>query len=171
MWISYSLFKPGYITVTVLSQVLMLLVFSLLLTLSYGDVDLCLKCTCFQKALIQPLYTVGCSHLSLQHTFPDLEKWPEYAQQQETRMAVNFDWNNIRHLKKFPHLPGIVSLSLQNNEMSKIAGSAFVELDNLKALDLSFNQLTGNLNLNDTVTLFSDFLISTPNVYVHSAIL
>jgi hypothetical protein len=86
-------------------------------------------------------------------------------------MAVNFDWNNIRHLKKFPHLPGIVSLSLQHNEMSKIAGSAFVELDNLKALDLSFNQLTGNLNLNDTVTLFSDFLIITPNVYVHSAIL
>jgi Leucine-rich repeat (LRR) protein len=28
--------------------------------------------------------------------------------------------------------------------MTKIEGSAFVELDNLKVLDLSYNQLTGN---------------------------
>lgn len=130
---------------TVRSQVLMLLIFPLLLAVSCSNIDLCLKCTCYKKAVIQPLYTVGCSHLGLQDTFPDLEQWPEYGQQQETRMAVNFDWNDIRHLKKFPHIPGIVSLSLQHNKMTKIAGSAFVELDNLKVLDLSYNQLTGNL--------------------------
>jgi Leucine-rich repeat (LRR) protein len=60
-------------------------------------------------------------------------------------MAVNFDWNDIRLLHQFPNIPGIVSLSLQHNNMVKIAGSAFVELDNLKALDLSYNQLTGNI--------------------------
>jgi len=59
-------------------------------------------------------------------------------------MAVNFDWNDIKHLKKFPNISGIVSLSLQHNKMTKIEGSAFVELDNLKVLDLSYNQLTGN---------------------------
>ncbi|KDR13450.1 Leucine-rich repeat and fibronectin type-III domain-containing protein 4 [Zootermopsis nevadensis] len=123
----------------------MLLVFPLLLAVSYGNVKLCLKCICYKKALIQPLYTVGCSHLGLQDTFPNLEQWPEYGQQEETRMAVNFDWNDIQHLKKFPHIPGIVSLSLQHNKITKIAGNAFVELDNLKVLDLSYNQLTGNL--------------------------
>lgn len=58
-------------------------------------------------------------------------------------MAVNFDWNDIKHLKKFPNIPGIVSLSLQHNKMTKIEGSAFVKLDNLQVLDLSHNQLTG----------------------------
>jgi Leucine-rich repeat (LRR) protein len=103
-----------------------------------------MKCTCNKKALFQPLYTVTCSHLNLQDTFPDLEQWPEYAQQKGTHMAVNFDWNDNTHLQRFPNIPGIVSLSLKHNNMVKIAGSAFVDLDNLKALDLSYNQLTGN---------------------------
>jgi Leucine-rich repeat (LRR) protein len=60
-------------------------------------------------------------------------------------MAVNFDWNDITHLQRFANVPGIVSLSLKHNNMVKIAGSAFVELDSLKALDLSYNCLTGNL--------------------------
>jgi hypothetical protein len=124
--------------------VLVLLVVAFLLASISGNTDLCLKCMCYKKALIQPLYTVNCSHHSLQDTFPDIEQWPEYAQQQETRMAMNFDWNDIRHLKKFPNIPGIVSISLQHNNMVKIEDSAFVQLDNLKALDLSCNQLTGN---------------------------
>ncbi|PNF22316.1 hypothetical protein B7P43_G02947 [Cryptotermes secundus] len=123
-------------------QVLTLSVLSLLLATSSGDVELCMKCMCNKKALIQPLYTVRCSHLNLHDTFPDLQQWPKYAQLKGTRMAVNFDWNNVRHLQRFPNIPGIVSLSLQHNNMVKIAGSAFVELDNLKALDLSYNQLT-----------------------------
>lgn len=124
-----------------MSQILILLFLSFLLADSSGDVELCLKCMCHKK-LIKPLYTVSCSHLGLQDTFSNLEQWPEYFRQQETRMAVNFDWNNIIHLKKFPNVPGIVSLSLQHNKMIKIEGSAFVELDNLKILDLSYNQLT-----------------------------
>jgi hypothetical protein len=113
--------------------------------------------------LIKPLYTVSCSHLDLQDTFHNLEQWPEYSRQQETRMAVNFDWNDIKHLKKFPNISGIVSLSLQHNQMTKIEGSAFVELDNLKVLDLSYNQLTGNLTYELSLTLLR-ILISTSNV-------
>ncbi|GFG35759.1 hypothetical protein Cfor_05204 [Coptotermes formosanus] len=109
---------------------------------SSGDVELCLKCVCDKKVLIKPLYTVSCSHLGLQDTFRNVGQWPEYSQQQETRMAVNFDWNDIKHLKKFPNIPGIVSLSFRHNKMTEIQGSAFVKLDNLKVLDLSYNQLT-----------------------------
>lgn len=125
-----------------MSQILALLFLSFLLADSSGDVELCLKCSCHKKVLIKPHYTVRCSHLGLQDTFRNLEQWPEYSRQQGTRMAVNFDWNDIKHLKKFPNISGIVSLSLQHNEMTKIEGSAFVELDNLKILDLSYNQLT-----------------------------
>lgn len=119
-----------------------LLFLSVLLADSSGDVEVCLKCICHKKVLIKPLYTVSCSHLGLRDTFRNLGQWPEYSQQQETRMSVNFDWNDIQHLKKFPNIPGIVSLSLRHNKMTKIEGSAFVELDNLKVLDLSYNQLT-----------------------------
>jgi Leucine-rich repeat (LRR) protein len=73
-------------------------------------------------------------------------------------MAVNFDWNNIKHLKKFPNISGIVSLSLQHNKMTKIEGSAFVELDNLKVLDLSYNQLTGNQTYELNLTLLKVFI-------------
>ena len=138
------LFLYLVVTVTVYFQILTLLFLSFLLAESSGDVELCLKCLCHKKVLIKPLYTVSCSHLGLQDTFRNLEQWPEYSQQQETRMAVYFDWNDIKHLKKFPNISGIVSLSLQHNKMTKIEGSAFVELDNLKVLDLSYNQLTGN---------------------------
>ena len=138
------LFLYLVVTVTVYFQILALLFLSFLFADSSGDVELCLKCSCHKKVLIKPLYTVSCSHLGLQDTFRNVEQWPEYSRQQETRMAVNFDWNDIRHLKKFPNISGIVSLSLQHNKMTKIEGSAFVELDNLKVLDLSYNQLTGN---------------------------
>lgn len=148
---------------TVYFQILTLLFLSFLLADSSGDVELCLKCSCHKKMLIKPLYTVSCSHLDLQDTFHNLEQWPEYSRQQETRMAVNFDWNDIKHLKKFPNISGIVSLSLQHNQMTKIEGSAFVELDNLKVLDLSYNQLTGNLTYELSLTLLR-ILISTSNV-------
>lgn len=152
------LFLYLFVTVTVYFQILTLLFFSFLLADSSGDVELCLKCSCHKKVLIKPLYTVSCSHLGLQDTFRNLEQWPEYSRQQETRMAVNFDWNNIKHLKKFPNISGIVSLSLQHNKMTKIEGSAFVELDNLKVLDLSYNQLTGNQTYELNLTLLKVFI-------------
>jgi hypothetical protein len=142
---------------------------SVLFADSSGDVELCLKCVCDKKVLIKPLYTVSCSHLGLQDTFRNVGQWPEYSQQQETRMAVNFDWNDIKHLKKFPNIPGIVSLSFRHNKMTEIQGSAFVKLDNLKVLDLSYNQLTGNQTYELNLTLLS-VLINTANVYIHSVI-
>jgi len=149
--------------VTVYFQILALLFLSFVLADSSGDAELCLKCLCHKKVLIKPLYTVSCSHLGLQDTFRNLEQWPEYSRQQETRMAVNFDWNDIKHLKKFPNISGIVSLSLQHNKMTKIEGSAFVELDNLKVLDLSYNQLTGNQTYELNLTLLR-VLIGTSNI-------
>ena len=155
---------------TVYFQILKLLFLSVLLADSSGDVEVCLKCMCHKKVLIKPLYTVSCSHLGLRDTFRNLGQWPEYSQQQETRMSVNFDWNDIQHLKKFPNIPGIVSLSLRHNKMTKIEGSAFVELDNLKVLDLSYNQLTGNKTYELNVTLLR-VLINTSNFYIYSVIL
>ncbi|XP_069675072.1 leucine-rich repeat-containing protein 15-like [Periplaneta americana] len=113
-----------------------------LVAANLGDSELCSKCTCYKKAVIQALYNINCSHLELHDTFPEVEQWPEYAIQQQTRMAVNFDWNEIHHLEKFPALPGIVSLSLRHNKMVKIDPKAFLQLDNLKTLDLSHNMLT-----------------------------
>jgi hypothetical protein len=78
-------------------------------------------------------------------------------------MAMNFDWNDIKHLRKFPNISGIVSLSFQHNKMTKIEGSAFIELDNLKVLDLSYNQLTGNQTYELNLTLLR-VLIGTSNI-------
>jgi Leucine-rich repeat (LRR) protein len=47
--------------------------------------------------------------------------------------------------------------------MTKIEGRAFVELDNLKVLDLSYNQLTGNWTLELNLTLLK-VLIGTSNI-------
>jgi len=157
------LFLYLFVTVTVYFQILTLLFLLFLLADCSGDVELCLKCSCHKKVLIKPLYTISCSHLGLQDTFRNLEQWPEYSQQKETRMAVNFDWNDIKHLKKFPNISGIVSLSLQHNKMTKIEGSAFVELDNLKVLDLSYNQLTGNRTFEINLNLLK-VLIGTSNI-------
>ena len=55
-------------------------------------------------------------------------------------------------------------------KMTKIEGSAVVELDNLKVLDLSYNQLTGNKTYELNVTLLR-VLINTSNFYIYSVIL
>ena len=107
------------------------------------DSDLCSHCACHKKAVIQSLYTINCSRRSLHHAFPQSTQWPAYAHQTQTRIAANFDRNRIVHLNKFPNISGVVSLSLRYNQMTSIEDTAFMELDNLKALDLSYNELTG----------------------------
>ena len=66
--------------------------------------------------------------------------------------------------------------------MTKIEGSAFAELDNLKILDLSYNQLTGNwtyelnltllrvlIGISNVIQLFCDS-VSTEKEYVLSTV-
>ncbi|KAJ9591611.1 hypothetical protein L9F63_001825, partial [Diploptera punctata] len=106
------------------------------------DSEVCTRCNCYKKALIQSLYTVNCVNENLHYAFPDPGHWPDYSFESDTRMAVNFDWNMIKHLNKFPSIPGIVSLSLRYNHMTSLEEGAFMDLVNLKALDLSYNELT-----------------------------
>ncbi|PSN31053.1 hypothetical protein C0J52_22953 [Blattella germanica] len=139
------------------------------------DINLCTKCRCIKRNLIQPFYTANCSHLALSHTFPNLTLWPEYAQAPDTRLAANFDWNNIRNLHKFPRLLGIadsfrgryspehyeplgiVVLNLGYNNIHSLGPHAFEHLPNLTALRLNNNPLT---LLDDTTLLALESPIS-----------
>ncbi|KAF4528655.1 hypothetical protein B566_EDAN016602 [Ephemera danica] len=59
-----------------------------------------------------------------------------------TSNLVDLSHNHISDVTQFPYSPSIEVLILQHNNITSIATKAFVQLTNLKYIDLSFNLLT-----------------------------
>jgi hypothetical protein len=103
---------------------------ALCIALTKADL-VCNYCTCFET-------TVNCTNHNLIH-HPNASEWPTDM----TVTHVMMDNNELVHVTQYPPMD-VLGLSLSHNGIVRIDVEAFLHLQNLTELDLSYNFITSD---------------------------
>lgn len=106
----------------------------------------CDRCACWET-------TVNCSFHAL-HLHPNASEWSKDMEVTDVLM----DNNDLVHVTQYPPM-SVQYLSLSHNRIVRIDNEAFLHLQNLSELDLSYNDITA-YNLNSAV-----FQVKLPSLY------
>lgn len=108
--------------------------------------DACQRCTCL-SAIDEnkhPHYVLGCSIKNFTHILAD---WPEEfgTNHDGAEIVVTYSGNSLKYLQQLPETNATVSFSCRHCEIKEIASAVFMDTTNILRLDLSWNELTGDV--------------------------
>lgn len=108
--------------------------------------NICNTCVCLsaQDDKQQTHYVLSCSTKNFKHI---LAGWPEEFGTNHTgkEIIATFSGNTISLLQQIPQTKAILSFSCRHCDIKEIQSLAFVDVPNILRLDLSWNQLTGDV--------------------------